>query len=232
MKKHFCFIMVLLLWCVCLDPQRGLAQDRQEANIAVGCQAGVTMSRLNFKPSVPQAMQHGFMAGGAFRYTEEKNFGLIVELNVEQRGWKEKFEGYDYQYNRRLTYLQVPMLTHVYFGSAKLHGFFNAGPEIGYMIGETAHANFDYNHFSAIDGFPSENRYTDQFCMKIKNRFDYGISFGAGVEWFKDTKHSLRLEGRLYYGLGDVFGNHKKDVFSASNSMAASVSIGYFYRLK
>ena len=229
MRRVYLAISMLIM---CLCPLWGWAQNHYEANIAVGGQAGVTMSRVNFSPSVPQTMQHGFLFGGAFRYIEEKNFGLIVEVNVEQRGWKEKFEGYDYQYDRQLTYIQMPMLTHVYFGSSKLHGFFNAGPEIGYMMGASTHANFDLDHYNSIEGFPSVNRYTDQFNMKIKNRFDYGISLGAGMEWFKDMKHSFRLEGRFYYGLGDVFGNHKKDVFSASNSMAVMVSLGYFYRLK
>jgi hypothetical protein len=42
----------------------------------------------------------------------------------------------------------------------------------------------------------------------------------------------LLLEGRFYYGLTDVFPNHKTDIFAGSNSMTVSVTLGYFYRLK
>ena len=67
------------------------AQTHYEGNIAVGAKGGVTLSRLKFSPSVPQTMLPGFMAGVTFRYIEEKHFGVIAELNLEQRGWKEKF---------------------------------------------------------------------------------------------------------------------------------------------
>lgn len=207
------------------------AQEHQSANIAVGGRGGVTFSKLNFNPTVPQSMKMGAMMGGIFRYIEEKHFGLQVELNVEQRGWKEKFEGYDFQFQRQLTYLQLPMLTHIYFGNWPYRVFFNAGPEVGYMIASKTTSNFDYSHLSNIENFPNK-RNTDQFNLPVKNRFDYGISLGAGVEWQMNHKHSLQAEARFYYGLNDVFSNHKADTFSGSNSMSVTVSLGYLFRLK
>ena len=77
------------------------AQKHYEANITIGGKAGATMSRISFSPSVPQSMLNGIMMGVTFRYIEERNFGLIAEVNVEQRGWKEKFEETPYQYQRK-----------------------------------------------------------------------------------------------------------------------------------
>lgn len=220
--------MILLFGVDCV-----LAQDHYGANIAVGAKGGVTLSKLNFNPSVPQSMKSGLLLGGAFRYVEERHFGLIVELNLAQRGWKEKFEGFDFRYQRTFTYLQLPMLTHIYFGSEKCNVFFNAGPEVGYMIGKTVKSNFDYAQDAAnIENFPIANRNTDQLNLAVKHKFDYGISVGTGFEWFTSNKHSLLLEGRFYYGLNDVFSNHKTDTFSGSNSMSFMISLGYFYRLK
>ncbi len=227
MRKIF-ILLLALLGCM----QAATAQNHYEGNISIGGQAGATFSRVNFSPSVPQSLQSGIVVGGAFRYVEEKHFGLIAELNVEQRGWKEKFDGYDYAYQRRFTYIQLPVLTHVYFGSNKIHGFFNAGPEIGYMIASSVKSNFDYDNVGSVEGFPSTNRNVDQYRLKVKNHLDYGISAGLGLEWFQSHKQSFRLEGRFYYGLGDVFSNHKTDPFSASNSMMVMVTLGYFYRIK
>ncbi len=70
-------------------------------------------------------MVQGVMAGVSFRYTEEKFFGLIGELTVEQRGWSENFEETDFKYSRKLTYIQMPLLTHIYFGGEKVKGFVN-----------------------------------------------------------------------------------------------------------
>jgi hypothetical protein len=208
------------------------AQTHYEGNIAVGAKGGVTLSRLKFSPSVPQTMLPGFMAGVTFRYIEEKHFGVIAELNLEQRGWKEKFDGLNYAYQRRLTYLQLPMLTHIFFGNNKVRGFFNAGPEIGLLIGTGTKANFDYANVELIEGFPAENRETDQYKLDVKNKFDYGISAGLGLEVIGRNKHSFTLEGRFYYGLRDVFSNHSTDPFSSSSSMSIMVTLGYYYRIK
>ncbi len=208
------------------------AQTHYEGNIAVGAKGGVTLSRLKFSPSVPQTMLPGFMAGVTFRYIEEKHFGVIAELNLEQRGWKEKFDGLNYAYQRRLTYLQLPMLTHIFFGNNKVRGFFNAGPEIGLLIGTGTKANFDYANVELIEGFPTENRETDQYKLDVKNKFDYGISAGLGLELIGRNKHSFTLEGRFYYGLRDVFSNHSTDPFSSSSSMSIMVTLGYYYRIK
>lgn len=209
-----------------------VAQTHYEGNIALGGKAGVTFSRVQFNPNVPQTMLPGFSFGATFRYIEERHFGLIAELNVEQRGWKEKFEGYDYNFQRRLTYIQLPLLTHIYFGNNKIHGFFNAGPEIGLLIGGKRSANFDYTNVAAIADFPSTNRNIDQFTLDVHSHFDYGISAGLGMELISGNRNSFLLEGRFYYGLNDVFSNHKKDTFSGSSGMSIMISLGYMYRLK
>ena len=62
------------------------AQIHYESNISVGAKGGVSISRTFFNPNVPQGMKIGGVAGFTFRYIEEKYFGLVAELNFEQRG--------------------------------------------------------------------------------------------------------------------------------------------------
>lgn len=220
------------LMCLLLLSLQASGQMHYEPQISVGGKAGATLSRTNFSPSVPQSMVTGFIAGGTIRYMEEKHFGLIGEFNIAQHGWKETFEGYNYQFNRRFTYMEIPMLTHIFFGSHKFRGFFNAGPQIGFMIAQSTGSNFDYKNFETIEDFPSTYRNTDQFNLNVKYKFDYGIAAGVGMEFLHTPKQSFVLEGRFYYGLRDVFGNHAKDSFSASNSMSVAITLGYNYRIK
>ncbi|MBQ7690044.1 MAG: PorT family protein [Muribaculaceae bacterium] len=222
--------LVCLLGCLLTLP--GVGQTHYEGAIAVGGKAGITLSRVQFMPTVPQTMLPGFVAGAAVRYIEERHFGLIAELNVEQRGWKETFDGAPLAYQRRLTYLQLPLLTHIFFGNNRLHGFFNAGPELGLMIASGTSANFDIEHPESEADFPSVGHPADQFTLPVKKRFDYGLAAGLGMELFTQHRHSLTLEGRFYYGLGDIFGNRKKDAFSASSAMSIMVTLGYYYRVK
>lgn len=208
------------------------AQTHYEGQISVGGKGGVSLSRVNFNPGVEQIMLPGMTAGVMFRYIEEKHFGLIAELNMTQRGWKENFEESDYKYSHRFTYLELPIMTHIFFGNQRIKGFFNLGPEINVMLGDGIKSNFAYQDAADMKYFINDTRHIEQMTMDIKNRFDYGICGGAGMEINLNAKHSLLLEGRFYYGLTDVFPNHKTDIFSSSNSMTVTVTLGYFYRLK
>lgn len=226
MKRQVSLVIMLVI------ALSSLAQTHYESNIAVGGKVGATFSRVNFNPSVQQSVSSGMTAGVMFRYIEEKNFGLIAELNIAQRGWKEAYDDADYSYSHRFTYLEVPILTHIFFGNRHVKGFFNLGPELNVMIADGISSNFDYHNAGLMDYFVQDTRHVEQLSMKVKNRLDYGICGGAGMEVNLNTKHSLLLEGRFYYGLTDVFSSHKTDVFSSSNSMTISVTLGYFYRLK
>lgn len=208
------------------------AQRYYSPNVSIGGKAGVTLSQMSFSPGIRQSMLMGGMAGVMFRYTEERNFGLIAELNIEQRGWKENFEELPFQYQRTLTYIQLPLLTHIYFGSRRVKGFVNLGPEIGYMIASGTKANFDYANPSTVEGFPMHNRMTEQMNTEVKNKFDYGISAGIGMEVFMNRRNSILLEGRFYYGLGNIFPASKADTFAASRSMSIMVNLGYMFRIK
>lgn len=209
------------------------ALDFSNHNISVGAKGGMSLSRINFQSSVPQKMVGGMVIGASVRYIEENHFGLIGEINLEQRGWKEDFKPLEgYSFSRQFTYLQVPLLTHIFFGSDKVRFFFNAGPEIGIMIGEKTSSNFDYEHAFDIEELANSYRKLEQFTEPVERRFDYGISAGLGMEVNVNPKHAINLEGRFYYGLNDVFSNRKSDPFQGSSSMSIMVTLGYNIRLK
>lgn len=207
------------------------AQRVYEPDFALGVKGGATLGMMSFSPSPKQKFTQGFTAGIIARYTEENHFGLIAELNLTQRGWAEDFEGAPFNYKRTLTYIQLPLMTHIYFGSRRVKGFVNLGPEVGYMLGSKIDANFDYMNPTNVPGLPVENRVTEEMGMEIKNRFDYGIAGGLGVE-FKAGRNSILLEGRYYYGLGNIFPAAKKDYFSASRGMSIEITLGYMFRLR
>lgn len=208
------------------------AQTHYIPHVWVGGHAGMTMSEMSFSPSVRQSMVQGMTAGLSFRYAEERHVGLIAEFNISQRGWKEDFEGAPFSYSRRLTYMEIPVLTHIFFGSPKFKGFFNLGPVVGYMIGDNIKSDFDYAHPDQVPGFPLSNRSTEQMAMEIKNKFDYGITAGAGCEFVVRRRHAFTLEARYYFGLGNIYPSSKKDTFSASRGTSIMVTLGYMFRLK
>lgn len=208
------------------------AQTHYKPHLSVGFKGGMTMSEMSFSPSVKQSFTDGTAGAVTFRYTEEKLFGLIAEFGWAQRGWKEKFDESPCRYSRALTYLHLPLLTHIYFGSSRFKCFFNLGPEFSYMIADKITANFDYRDPYHAEGFPSKARMTEQLAMDVKNKFDYGIVGGFGVEFYVTPRNSVTLEGRYYFGLGNIFPAAKADTFSASRNTSIEITVGYNFRLK
>lgn len=207
------------------------AQKHYREHLWVGVHGGLSMSRQSFSPSIDQKSHNGFTGGVTFRYAEEKIFGLIGELNLVQRGWQENFkDNPELSYKRNLTYISLPIMTHIYFGSRRFKGFVNLGPEFSYMLSDSKSANFDYSDPTAA-GIPA-SRVARQMTMDIKNKFDYGITAGAGIEFYLRPRHSLVLEARYYFGLGNIFPSTKADYFSASRASAIQVTLGYNFRLR
>lgn len=223
---------ILLLLIVSLALFTAKAQTHYVPHVWLGGHAGMTMSEMSFSPSVKQAMTNGITAGLSFRFAEERHVGLIAELNISQRGWEEDFEEAPFSYSRTLTYVELPILTHIFFGSQKFKGFVNLGPVLGYMIGDNISSDFDYANPAQVPNFPLANRSSEQMAMEIKNKFDYGITAGLGCEFRVKRRHAFTLEARYYFGLGNIYPSSKKDTFSASRGTSISVTLGYLFRLK
>lgn len=228
MKAHIRKILLLVMLLLCFAPIT--AQTHYRANLSAGVRAGADISRNFFNPYVKQLMKPGALAGVTFRYVEENHFGLIAELDFIQRGWRENFEEAPYIYERTIDYLQLPVLAHIYFGG-RGRFFINAGPLIGLRLGDSVKCNFDTSKTSELPDFPKWHR-LQQYDEPIKQKIDYGICGGLGGEFYITERNSLSLEARFYYGLGNLFGSTRKDVFNASNSMAVEFTLGYWFRFK
>lgn len=228
-------LLSILVVCIAmLHAQPAVAQTHYKAHTYVGGHAGMTMSDMSFSPSVPQSFAMGYMFGASFTYAEERHVGLRVELNVEQRGWKENFDEYKdlFSYSRHLTYISVPVMTHIFFGGRKVKCIVNLGPEFSYMLSDKISANFDYLNPEAVPGFPTRNRHNEQLYMPVKNKFDYGITAGLGAQYNVNTRNAIQLEARFYFGLGNIYSASKKDVFSASRNISLSFTAAYLFRLR
>lgn len=186
------------------------AQKPFSPEIAVGVNGGATLSQMSFIPSVEQKMLQGINGGLTFRYISEKHFGLIIESNLAQRGWKENLT--DSAYSRTLNYIEIPFLTHVTFGKRRLRYFVNLGPKVAFLLNDKETRNFATN--DAPHG------------KAVQNRIDYGLCAGTGFE-LRTGLGSFLLEGRYYFGLGDIFSNAKGEDFSRSANNSISVNLTY-----
>lgn len=206
------FIIVVLVGGIgCATAQIPLREQ-----VALGARVGALGSFVSFSPSVSADMSFGFQGGVACRYVSEKYFGIQAEINYLQRGWKESYQD-QYNYQRTLHYLEIPFMTHIWFGKKAFSWFFNLGPEIGVLLGDNSQTN--------IAELSTSERYGD-----IPKRFDYGICLGTGFE-FQTKVGIYQLEARYDFGLSDMFPNTAFDEFRKSSNQNISLCLGILFNI-
>lgn len=211
------------------------------STLAIGANAGVGINRIMFTPTIKQATHMAPSFGLTLRMTSEKYFSTLcalqVELNYSKLGWTEDImdannEPLPDTYRRDLNYIQLPFMARLGWGKEQrgLMGYLLAGPQVGYCFGESSKRSETWT--TDADGNPSRpNNLYQQYSMKIDHKFDYGITAGLGLELNSKAGHFM-IDARYYYGLADIFGNSKKDVFSRSNNGTIIVKFAYLIDLK
>ena len=237
----------LLFSLIIFVPVLASAQIGDHRNdLAVGVNGGYTMSNVGFSPNVPQKNLGGATAGLTIRYTCEKYFksicALVAEVNIAKMGWKENINNADNQpvinkvtgeaekYQRQLTYVQVPLMARLGWGRERrgFQAFFQLGPQFGYFLSDKTTTNFEYEDRNISDRVGVQ-QYDYQYNMPVENKFDYGIAVGLGLEFSRPKLGHFLLEGRYYYGLGNIYGNSKSDVFGKSNNNSVVVKLSYLF---
>lgn len=200
----------------------------QRHNLAVGFNGGINLNSVSFSPSVQQKNLMGINGGLTVRYISEKYFSMIcgaqIELNFSQHGWDEFYNDFpELAYTRKMNYVEIPLLAHLAFGKERgVQFFIHAGPQIGFFISDTRKEN---------DAWDSTNLVIEQHDKNVENKFDYGITGGAGLE-LRTKAGNFLVEGRYYYALSDFYKSTKKDYFSRSAHSAIVAKITYLFDIK
>lgn len=220
--RQFAFVLFFFLFQVTCGQTNSFSPEW-----AFGVNGGVNLSQMRFNSGyyIPQGLYNQPSGGLTVRYISESQFGIVGELNYSLCGWTEKKDAlnnaHPNEYTRSLAYLEVPLLTHLYFNLGKRARFIvNAGPQFRYNIGEEVKKKI------INDERPY---YDDEY--KISRRFDYGLKGVAGVE-IRTGVGSFILSGSYYFGLADVFNNKRADVFQASSNQIIGVNLTYLIRVK
>ena len=238
--RNFIISAILSIVPVAMTAQIGEHRN----DLAIGFNGGLNMSSVSFTPKVSQAKLNGITGGLSVRYVCEKYFSTVCslygEINYSQMGWKEDIvdvndmpvintaTGLPEEYSRTVNYIQVPLMAHLAWGrEQKGFAFFvNLGPQFGIYMSESTKTNFDFSDRNAAH---SVNPVCAQDTMAVENKFDYGIAAGAGIEFSHPKVGHFLLEGRYYYGLGNIYGDSKRDYFGSSNFGTITVKLAYLF---
>ena len=200
---------------------------------AYGINGGLTFSKVGFSSSrlsVPQVLLEQFSGGITVRYISENHFGIQGELNYALYGWKERTDTiYSNRYARSIAYLELPVMTHIYFNlSKRIRIIFNLGPQIGYYIGEKE-IERDIIDLKQETDDSEQTQKPSYYDTSVQHSFGYGLKGVMGFE-FRTKIGSFILDGRYYYGLSDIFNSTKSDWFQASHNQVMGVNLTYLFR--
>ena len=245
MKRYL--ILLLVVHCSLLATRAQVGEYRND--LAVGVSAGYMLSSVGFVPEVPQKQLGGMTGGVTFRYTCEKYFksvcAIVAEVNLVQTGWKENIMDMDNQpvyyvndpekanplsYERHMKYVQVPIMARLGWGRERkgLQGFIQLGPQIGFFLDESTTSNLQPGIGTQTE---RSSKIVAQDTMAVQKKFDYGIAVGGGIEFSHPKVGHFILEGRYYYGLGDIYKNSKSDFFGRSNFGQIVIKATYLFDL-
>jgi len=229
MKRLLTILVSLSLLTVTATAQVGDARN----TLSLGVSGGMGTSRVSFIPTIKQTLSLGPTFGVSLRHVSEKFFFLIcgtqIECNFASRGWTEQIEdGSGNEYTRVANYIEVPFLAHIGFGREYygFQGHINLGPQIGYLINEKE----IYGGQQPWDVSKRPNQVTEQYGKAIENKLDYGITASAGLE-MRTGSGNFGIEGRYYFGLGNIYGITKKDYFGRCANSTISIRATYSFNL-
>ena len=229
MKRALTFIFLTAFTALAANAQVGDPRNM----LSIGVNAGMGTSNVSFVPSIKQQLCLGPTFGVQVRHISEKYFFLIcgtqLECNYARRGWTEKIEdGTGNEYTRVADYIEVPFLAHVGFGREVrgFQGYINLGPQVSYLI----HEDEKYSDPATWDTSKRPNQVTAQYGKAIENKLDYGITASVGLE-MRTGAGNFGIQGRYYFGLGNIFGITKKDYFARCANSTISVRATYTFNL-
>ncbi len=176
----------------------GTAQAAAEKDdFQFGIRMGAQFSKLrgesdfNFESKYSKALT-GPAFGFIFEIPVNAYFEIRPELNFGSQGHKFALPN-DVNYNYWMGYVQVPVLFRGQFGSDKVRGFLQAGPQFGYGAFILARAK---------DGNGNKEKDSYSFKDQSLKPFDAGITIGAGVEF--PAAKGIELEVRYYGGMANI----------------------------
>lgn len=239
MRKYLLFLAFSLICCSNSWGQLLRRDFLQE--VSFGLNGGANFSKVSFLHNVndrlyelgDQSFEPGYRFGFVARYIHRSHFGLQLEVNYEQAGWKEDFHedagvsmvnGVDLQnvkFGRTLEYLNVPVLAHIYFGKRRVRFIVNLGPELRFLM---KYKEMKWN-IPSSDDRKNAFQIDDPRFKEVHNDVDYGLCGGGGFDVRIGNRFNLLAEFRYSYGFGDLYSNKKSDLFQRSNNQMFGVVV-------
>lgn len=195
------------------------AQDEKFKPVhSFGIKQGINYSSVSFSPRVKQGLTFGYCGGIAYKYQNEKYFAIQLELNFTQKGWTEDLDTINNSYNRKMNYIELPLITHVVLGkSPKLKFFINLGTSFGYLLSE--------KESMVLNEINYRKEYYEK---KVENYFDFSGLGELGVI-SKTAIGDFQIGVRYQFTFTSLFKATTETDYDYSHNQIMCLSLTYFF---
>ena len=175
MKKVSVFLVLFLPLCMVLPAS---------AQVNLGILGGLNLANMRADPDqgVDLSTRTGIGIGGVVDIGLGNTSALRLEPMFLQKGSKIGVEGLGELGKIKVSYIEVPVMLKLAFGTGNAKPYVMAGPTIGFVLS----AKLD----------------DEDIKDEIKNT-DFGLSFGGGVS-IPAGNNSIFVEARYALGLSDI----------------------------
>jgi hypothetical protein len=175
---------------------------------AKGVKGGLNIATLTGYELGGEKYKIGFVFGGFLTYELNQKFSLQPELLFTMKGAKSEYvdketedDGSQYyskfKVSWNLNYLEIPFLSKLNIPlKENIKSNIFCGPALGIKIGATYDADYEYWEKDENGDIVEEVNESDDGDIKDIKSMDFGIIFGAGVEFGKiivDARYNLGL---------------------------------------
>lgn len=188
----------------------------------LGAGFGIMQHDVDFTPSANTDKLEGARYNLSLRYFDNKLVGFQAEVSLTEGGWRETLDTlFATQYERRIRFAEVLILTQLSVGNGAVQPMLQVGPYLSVPIGSSEAIPTEFT-------IPETNP-QQYYGLDLPGRLNYGGIVGAGLN-VELGPLTLQLEGRYLIGFSDLF---RTGDTAASNSRRSGLGgqVGVFWEL-
>lgn len=199
----------------------GVTFAAEAQTLSVGPRIGATFAKLSYSGDDADdyndlmESKAGLQLGAVANLMVNDLFSVQPELLYVSKGTK--IEEGSNSLKQKMSYLELPILAKVSFGTEQVQGFVTGGPTIGYWLSGKSKYDLDGDEETEDYDFEDEDK-----------RAELGASFGVGVA-YKVGAGAVNLDIRYGFGLSSIYDSTDDD--NKIKNRVLGVSLAYLFGL-
>lgn len=161
-----------------------------QPSIELGLEGGLNLANVSITPSQTSNSRTGLIVGGVIDIGISNSIGVTGGLRYIMKGFQVTNQGFTF--TDKLNYLEVPVLLKVKFPLTEIKPYVIGGPVLGIRV-------------SASEEQSGGGQSADVDASNAYESIDFGLLFGAGMDFKVAPKTDLFIQGGYSFGLSNVW---------------------------